>query len=228
MKQTHGIAWIRSLSTRIFATLAVLCLPLSSQAGLMTDFTDSSWQGEVLTWTDDGSPTGTETVSSGNIFGDFTDNFSLTSDTATLTTSENSADFSQNYGVVLFQEFMFDAVSTGSSLLLSLDISTDFTSPDDLFFAEIKEFNSVSGLYEDVAIDLSSGGTFDVTSLIGKELSIEFGAFDDDFIIGEWMQITNFALVEEVAKNTDIPEPSYLFAFALMLIGCNRAKHKFK
>ena len=192
MKQNQRNAWKRSRLMCMLILPYLLLFSLTAKAGLVVEFNDSSaWQGEVIVDDSTGS-----TTDSGDIFASYPSNFNLTADVATLTTSENTADFSANWSVLLFQEFMFDPIGAGSSLELSVDLSIDFTDPADLLIAQIMEFNTSSNAYDMLALDLSAGGTFDVTGLVGKQLSIEFGIQDQDFLIGEWLQISNLAVNE--------------------------------
>ncbi len=142
------------------------------------------------------------------------------SSSATLTnySDQNIGDI---YGLVLFQDFSFDAINPGEQLLLSLDVDYGLT---DGFVADFA-FAQLRNLDDNSILDVLDGGVFDVTSWIGANTTFEFGLFDGDYQLGDWITVSNLSVdIAGTEPPSSVPEPSTLFLFSLGLVamGVNR------
>ncbi|WP_016954270.1 PEP-CTERM sorting domain-containing protein [Catenovulum agarivorans] len=179
----------------------------SASAGLINnDFANEfdHWNGEVVSYN---YLADMDNVASGDITASYVDNFSTSAGSATLTTSFD--DENDYWSVVLFQDFTFDIIAPSNSLTLSLDVSYSLT--DDFFdyaFVELLDLDDNLA-----AIDLTSGGAFDVTDWSGVNASIQFGVIDGDFDVFDSITISNLTITE---TTTDVPEPT---SVALLLSG---------
>ncbi len=96
-------------------------------------------------------------------------NFNISSGAALLTS--NTSLFGGNSVVNIFQTFVVQSLlSPSNTLLLGFDFTKSFDDITDVFLAQIVESGNLSH-----AIDLSSGGSFDITSFAGKNVELRFG-----------------------------------------------------
>jgi hypothetical protein len=204
MKQLNG--WASRAHRPLTAILLMSAFGYSqfASAGLMNnDFSDgfSGWQAEVTSYNLD---TATDTTLSGDIFADFSDNFSLSGDGVSLsTTASGSEEF---WNIVMFQDFVVDTVDAGQSLTLSLDISSQLTDGAfDFSFAQLRNLQT-----NDV-LDLSSGGSFDISTWAGVNASLEFGVQDGDFNLSDSLSFSGLSIMQ----SSTIPEPATLLLFGL-------------
>ncbi|GAB3036524.1 PEP-CTERM sorting domain-containing protein [Bowmanella dokdonensis] len=184
--------------------LAGLCYSQFAAANIINqDFANAfdNWQGEVISYN---AGSGTNSTASGDIFAAFSNNFSLGGNQVTLATSATGMD--EFWSVLLYQDFVLDPSAGGAPLTLSLDVADNLTGDDDFFFAQLRNLDT-----NDV-LDLSGGGSFDVSDWVGINASLEFGVQDGDFNLGDSLSISNIRLAEQV---TEVPEPSSLLLLAL-------------
>jgi hypothetical protein len=170
------------------------------------------WQGEVITY-NYGIPGDTE--SSGDIFGSFADNFDTLANSATvMTTSDEENDY---WSVVLFQDFTVNTVTAGSRLTLSLDVSFNLTnSLYDNVFAQLLDLDDNLS-----AIDLTSGGDFDITAWHGANVTIQFGVVDGDYDLFDSLTVSNLSITETFAE---VPEPATMFIFLVGVVALIRKR----
>lgn len=192
--------------------LGLLTNQYASATLINSDFSSGfdNWQGEVVTYnyTDDN-----EIVSVGDIIDSFQVNFEASANSATIMTSFD--DDNDYWSVMLFQDFTVDNIAEDSSLTLSLDVIFDLTNMfDDYAFAELLDLDDNL-----TAIDLTSGGDFDITAWSGANASIQFGVVDGDFDVFESLTVSNLNITETPAE---VPEPSTLFIFLAGLIALTR------
>jgi len=133
----------------------------------------------------------------------FPESFSLNGNRLTLTTAYQQD--LENWSLVLFQDLQFDELAVGQSLWLSLGVFASLSSVDDFYYAQLRDL-----VTHDV-LDLSAGGSFDISSWTGRALTLEFGLQDNDFQLGDWLTISDLNL--RLASHS-VPAP----ATALLLL----------
>lgn len=174
-----------------------------SQASILNpDFSQGfdHWQAQVSQF----DPAFNESsIQSGSIAGLFPESFSLAGNSLTLSTSYQQD--LENWSLVLFQDLQFDALASGQSLWLSLSVLSWLSSADDFYFAQLRD------LATDDVLDLTTGGSFDISSWTGRALTLEFGLQDNDFQLGDLLTISDLNL--SIANNA-VPNP----ATALLLL----------
>lgn len=178
-----------------------------AQAGLLNqDFSQgfNHWQAAV-SWTD--GQNGSAGDDSGNIFPLYPDSFSYSGNTVTLTTAIQQQ--REVWSLVLFQDLQLGPVAAGQALWLQLQLQTSLSSADDFYFAQLRDLDS-----NDV-LDLSGGGRFDVTAWIGRNLTLEFGLQDNDFVLGDQLQLSRLDLQ---AAAVPAPATVLLLAGGLLLL----------
>lgn len=183
--------------------LGVLTSQYASAALMNSDFSSGfdHWQGEVVTYNYD---TNSDNYDLGDITGSYADNYMITGNSATLTTSFD--DENDYWSVVLFQDFTVDTITADSTLTLSLDVEIELTSIfDDYAFVELLDLDDNL-----TAIDLTTGGSFDITAWSGVNASIQFGVMDGDFDVFDSLTVSNLTITETLAK---VPEPSTVLIF---------------
>lgn len=186
--------------------VAGLALSGSASAGLVNgSFSEvpefNGWGGDVLYF--DGID---EKLDADINFSDFDDNFSTGLNSATLTTSADLVSFNEYFGISLFQEFEVAA----NSSLLSLTYDSNATIADIISIVLINE----NGLEEhDFINDVS---TYDISSLIGTSVRLEIGIEDGDFVLGDYLTVSNINISK---LSMAVPEPSTFAIFALALLG---------
>lgn len=199
--------------TAMLLVSALGCSQFAS-AGLMnTDFSDgfNGWQAEITSYNLD---TATDTTLSGDIFADFSDNFSLSGDEISLNTTASASE--ELWNIVMFQDFVVDSVDAGQSLMLSLDISSQLTDEAfDFSFAQLRNLQT-----NDV-IDLSSGGSFDISTWAGVNASLEFGVQDGDFNLGDSLSLSGLSIMQ----SSTIPEPTTVLLFGLGALALTRKRN---
>jgi len=194
-------------------TLRQCLLPLllgcsgMAQASLLNpDFSQGyqHWQAAV-SWTD--GQTGASGNDSGDIFSQYPDSFSHSGGTAFITTALQQQ--REIWSLLMFQDLQLNAVGAGKALYLQLQLQASLSSTDDFYFAQLRDLDSND------ALDLSSGGRIDVTAWIGRNLTLEFGLQDNDFVLGDRLQLSGLAL--EVAE-VPAPATALLLAAGLLLL----------
>lgn len=182
----------------------LLCGTGLANAGLVNgDFSSgfTGWSGEV---TSDG--TGTLPADTPQVVdpATFASNYSASGGAAQIQTADASPDI---YSVVLFQDFTIDPIAVGSTLSLSLSITTSLTSPiDDFAFAQLEDLSGTLG-----PIDLLAGGTFDVTAWAGSNATLSFGVSDADFLYPDIITVSTIVFAETVSPQGQVPAPGALW-----------------
>jgi hypothetical protein len=184
-----------------------------SQASILNaDFSQGfdHWQAQVSQFDPLSADSTTQT---GPIAPLFSESFSLSDNRLTLTTALQQD--LENWSLVLFQDLQFDALASGQSLWLSLNIMAWLSTSDDFYFAQLRDLST-----NDV-LDLTAGGSFDISSWIGRSLTLEFGLQDNDFQLGDMLEISDLNL--SIANNT-VPMPATILLLlpALWLLRCGR------
>ncbi|RVU32065.1 hypothetical protein EOE67_19000 [Rheinheimera riviphila] len=174
-----------------------------SQASILNpDFSQGfeHWQAQVSQF----DPAANESsAQSGSIAGLFPESFSLAGNSLTLSTAYQQD--LENWSLVLFQDLQFDVLASGQSLWLSLSVLSWLSSADDFYFAQLRD------LATDDVLDLTAGGSFDISSWTGRALTLEFGLQDNDFQLGDMLTVSDLNL--RIANNA-VPAP----ATALLLL----------
>jgi hypothetical protein len=213
-----------------FIFLFTFCFCINANATLLnSDFSSGfdDWQAEVEYI--DGT-SGLDEIDDGNIIASFPDSFSSFGNSATLTTAFDGNNGNELWSVLMYQDFMFDSIMAGSSLWLSLDVifvltdggtfpvvgdpSTGFL--DDFAFAQLVDDLG------NVLLDLSTGGTFDVTAWAGIDVALEFGVIDNDFLLGDALTVSNIVITE--VKAAQVPSPATLFLYILGIVLLKRIR----
>ena len=176
-----------------------------SQASILNpDFSQGfeHWQAQVSQFDPLSANSTTQT---GAIAPLFPQSFSLSGHNLTLTTALQQD--MENWSLVLFQDLQFDALASGQSLWLSLNVLAWLSDGgvDDFYFAQLRDLAS-----NDV-LDLTAGGSFDISSWTGRALTLEFGLQDNDFQLGDRLEISDLQLR---ITNNAVPAP----ATALLLL----------
>ena len=204
-----------------FILLFTLCFCLNTNATLLnSDFSSGldNWMAEVE-YIDTSS---LEVLDNGNIIASYPDSFSSSGNSATLTTAVDNNNANQVWSVVMYQDFMLDSIMLGSSLWLSLDVMFALTDGGDLSSGFLDDF-AFAQLVDDmgnVLLDLTTGGTFDVTAWAGSDVALEFGVIDGDFTLGETLNVSNINITEVKA----VPAPATLFLYILGLVILKRIR----
>lgn len=134
-------------------------------------------------------------------FNNFTDNFSTSANSVTLTTSADAN--TENWGVYLFQEFMVNADS--------LELSLSFESAADYAYVTLVDENL------DLIHDFMNDGlSYDISSFAGSLVSLEFGIEDTDFVYDDYLTVSNISISQQPLP---VPEPSSLLLLSLAFIG---------
>lgn len=195
--------------------LLTLCFCLNANATLLnSDFSSGfdNWLADVEYF--DGTD---DIVVNGNIFASYTDNFSSSLGSATLTTAVDSNTGTDAWAIAMYQDFVLDTIMLGNSLWLDLDVLISLTHLDDFAFAQLHDY--ISGN----TIDLTSGGPFDVTAWAGNNVALEFGVADADYNLGDTLTVSNISFTEVAAPNP-VPAPPTLLLLGLGLILLKRTR----
>ncbi|MBD3584854.1 hypothetical protein HHX48_03775 [Salinimonas sp. HHU 13199] len=165
---------------------AGLLLGLSTQTAsadlINTDFSSgfSGWRAEIISFN---YPSGMDSSETGNIFNQFSDNFSLSDNGVTLTTSSDA--MNDYWSVSMFQEVMLSEDIQTLSLNLQASVTDAAT---DLFYVQLRDLSTND------AIDLTAGGQFDISLWAGQWVSLEFGVMDFDFIPADSITVSDISL----------------------------------
>jgi hypothetical protein len=181
-----------------------------AQAGLLNpDFSQGyqHWQATV-SWTDQQS--GDSATDSGDLFGTYPAAFSLAGSSVTLTTALQAQ--RELWSLLMYQDLQLDAVGAGKALWLQFNLNALLSSSDDFYFAQLRDLDT-----NDV-LDLSAGGRFNLTSWIGRNLTLEFGLQDNDFVLGDSLTLSQFQL-----ESRDVPAPASLLLLCAGLLLLPRA-----
>ena len=184
----------------------------AAQADLInTDFSAgfSGWEAEVTYYNYAENESFTQ---SGDVFGQYPGNFSVQSDSASLfTTMDQDNDY---WSVTMYQETQLSALNINDSLTFSLDVSASLTDTvSDFFFVQLRDLST------DDVIDMSMGGSFDISEWAGKMVSFEFGVIDNDFVLNDSLTVRNIDLT--VAS---VPAPASGLLVALGFVVLARRK----
>ena len=109
------------------------------------------------------------------------------------------------------EEYRFEYnLAAGETLQLNLQLSAMLTDGgnDDFYFVQLRDLDS-----NDI-IDLSSGGSFDISAFAARNLSLEIGLQDMDFVLGDRLQISGLSLNRAAA----VPSAGSLSLFAPLLL----------
>ena len=166
----------------------------------------ANWQAEVSRYNPD---SGTYSTDSGSLAALYPDSFLLDAGVLTLQTA-STADLDEVWSLVLFQDFQLAALAAGETLQLSLQLDAMLTDggSDDFYFVQLRDLDS-----NDI-IDLSAGGSFDISAFAARNLSLEFGLQDMDFVLGDRLQISALSLNRVAA----VPSAGSLSLFAPLLL----------
>jgi hypothetical protein len=181
-----------------------------AQAGLLNpDFSQGfqHWQAAV-SWTDQQS--GSDATDSGELFGAYPAAFSLSGSNVTLTTALQAQ--RELWSLLMYQDLQLDAVGPGKALWLQFNLKALLSSSADFYFAQLRDLDT-----NDV-LDLSAGGRFNLTSWIGRNLTLEFGVQDNDFVLGDSLTLSQLQL-----ESRDVPAPASLLLFCAGLLLLPRA-----
>lgn len=204
MKKTSLRRWVPLL-------LGFCC---SSQASILNpDFSQGfdNWQAQVSQF----DPSTAESTSqSGYITALFPESFSLQGDSLILSTAYQQD--LENWSLLLFQDLQFDSLATGQSLWLSLDVLALLSSADDFYFAQLRDLTT------DDVLDLTAGGSFEISSWTGRALTLEFGLQDNDFQLGDSLTVSGLAL-NTFSNTVPSPATALLLLPALWLLRRSRA-----
>ncbi|MDC8830026.1 hypothetical protein [Alteromonas gilva] len=185
------------------ATLLLFCATLAVPAYasfVNTDFSSgfSAWEGNV------------NDTDLGDIFADYPDNFALNGSSATLITS--AGEIEDYWLISMYQDAVLASLAPNESLWLSLGVSALLSSADDFFFVQLRDLNT-----NDV-IDLSTGGSFDISSMTGGSVTFEFGVIDNDFVLGDELTVSN---INFNVTTESVPAPAgtlfVLFGFGYLM-----------
>lgn len=190
-----------------------------SQASILNpDFSQGfdHWQAQVSQFDPLSADTSTQT---GPIAPLFPESFSVNDNQLTLTTALQQN--LENWSLVLFQDLQFDMLASGQSLWLSLKVLAALTSSDDFYFAQLRD------LATDDVLDLTGGGSFDLSHWTGRALTLEFGLQDNDFQLGDLLSIRDLQL--SIVNNT-VPTPATVLLLlpALWLLRRRRQSFTFR
>ena len=166
----------------------------------------TNWQAEVSRYNPD---SGAYSTDSGSLAALYPDSFMLNAGVLTLQTAI-TADQDEVWSLVLFQEFELAPLAAGETLQLSLQLDAMLTDggSDDFYFVQLRDLDS-----NDI-IDLSGGGSFDISAFAARNLSLEFGLQDMDFVLGDRLQISALSLNRAAA----VPSAGSLSLFAPLLL----------
>lgn len=209
----------KNILTKI--ALAVLIMfSFSSHATLINgDFNNGfvGWEGEVAVFD---NFTGGDDLFFGDITGSYPDSFLVDATLGQATVQTGSFGDLDYYSVAFYQDFTMNTIAAGSSLWLSLDVAFNLTD-DTVDFAYAQLIDTVTN----DSLNLLSGGSFNITSWAGKQVALEFGVADDDFVLGDTLSAANINITEHP---TEVPEPSTLLIFGLGLFVLKRNSFQFK
>jgi hypothetical protein len=113
------------------------------------------------------------------------------------------------WSLLMYQDLQLNTVGAGKALWLQLDIQAVLSSTDDFYFAQLRDLDS-----NDV-LDLSAGGRFDLTGWIGRNLTLEFGVQDNDFVLGDTL---TFGQLQFDSQDVPAPASLLLVGSALLLL----------
>ena len=193
-----------------------------ASAGLMNaDFSSGFdfWSGEIATF-DFGAPPGSEDSGIGPAGTPLNtaqpDNYLLPGPGAAKI-STSSSGLVDTYFVSLFQDFTVDPIAPGSTLELSLVVTAVLT---DSLNGAVQLIDN-GGLLP--TIDLTGGGSFDITDWVGASAQLALFVSDDDFTlpaVADMITIGDIVFTETAA----VPEPGALLLFSLGFAGllCRR------
>ena len=134
----------------------------------------------------------------------FSDNFSASASGAVLTTDLSSRGDGSKL-VELFQNFSVESLlSPSNTLSLSLGVILDLDHVTDMFLAHIVNVNNVSHF-----LDLTSGGSFDITSFAGEDVQLWFSLENNGTPDGsnDSATISNIQISQNQVFGS-VPEPS--------------------
>ncbi len=181
-----------------------------AQAGLLNaDFSQgfNHWQG-IGYWTD--PQANTNGVETNLNFSAYPASFALNAGILQLTTALSQQ--REWWSLLMFQDFTLQA-SSGQKVWLHINLQKQLSSPDDFYFVQLRDLDTND------ALDLSAGGSFDVTAWAGRQLSLEFGVQDNDFVLGDKLQLTRLELqVQNPATTVDTPAGSWSVLTGLLLL----------
>ena len=210
-----------SVKRRLAAAMLLLSGFMANTANadfINTDFSNGfdNWQGEVLGFDYTAAPGLEDFADVGDITATYPDNFTLSGPAATVTTTADAT--SDYYSIVMFQDAFLDILAPNESLWLSLGVSTSLTSAvDDFFFVQLRN------LATDDVVDLSAGGSFDITAFTGNNVTFEFGVQDNDFVLGDALTVSNISF-DVTATDVSAPAGTLLAALGLGMMAWRRAK----
>ncbi|MBU2924269.1 hypothetical protein Q4530_08345 [Colwellia sp. 1_MG-2023] len=135
------------------------------------------------------------------IFGDYSNNFSTTSNSVTLNTFADTTN--EYWGVYLYQEFM---VAAGTS-----EISLKIDSTADYAYVTLVDENL------DLVHDFKNGGlSVDISTFIGSLMSLEFGIEDSNYAYDDYLTVSNITISKQ---SISVTEPASWALFLLALAG---------
>ena len=182
------------------------CSGMAQASLLNADFSQGyqHWQAAVSsTDLQDGS----SATESGDLFSTYPAAFSQSGSSVTLSTALQAQ--RELWSLLMYQDLQLNTVGAGKALWLQLDIQAVLSSTDDFYFAQLRDLDS-----NDV-LDLSAGGRFDLTAWIGRNLTLEFGVQDNDFVLGDTL---TFGQLQFDTQDVPAPASLLLVCSALLLL----------
>lgn len=213
------------IKTIVFS-FSLLLSSISSAALINGDFSSgfTGWSGEVATYnldtfTDSGIFPATSPLDT-----NYPSNYFLTgAGGAKISTSTAvvGGDAVDTYFVSLYQDFTVDSVAAGSTLTLSLGVTSDLS---DSFDGAVQLID-LSGSLSDV--DLTAGGSFDVTNWAGVSTAqLAFFVSDEDYSLDigvfDMLTVSNILFTETQGPGSTVPVPSSILLLGLGMLALRK------
>jgi len=141
-------------------------------------------------------------------------NHDASTGSAELATDDLSFATPDVFSINLFQEFVMDSiVAIGATLELSLDFSF-VVGMGDLAIAQLEDRSAVPL----ATLNLSAGGSFDVTAFAGRGVTLSFLVVDLVDGFSDSLSVDNIVISESVPATSPLPGPLVLLPLAFLLL----------